>query len=258
MQKWQGQNEKRKQQTSLQVSSQKTMLPEEINKTIQAFLVEYNPDVQGEICTNSDLCFFGDFPTLAKLKRMGEKTPVAWLVPQLINLSEFCGCKDKLSNQQLKECAQLITANFYYMKVSELMLFFFRFKSGKYGRFYGSIDPLIIMQALRDFAKERNYAYDQHDNEIEAQEREESRQRHAAYLADCKRKGIEPFGGRLKNIGIIKKEKPKYTKEQIKEYAVLLAENTRNYSESTLKAMRDWFAKQFHFTPQGWLDKNAV
>ena len=38
------------------------------------------------------------------------------------------------------------------------MLFFSRFKQGKYGRFYGSVDPLIIMSALIDFVRERNDA----------------------------------------------------------------------------------------------------
>ena len=39
------------------------------------------------------------------------------------------------------------------------MLFFFQFKSGKYGRFYGSVDPLVITTSLRDFLKERGNAY---------------------------------------------------------------------------------------------------
>ena len=38
------------------------------------------------------------------------------------------------------------------------MLFFSRFKQGRYGRFYGSVDPLIIMSALIDFVRERNDA----------------------------------------------------------------------------------------------------
>lgn len=36
-----------------------------------------------------------------------------------------------------------------------IMLFFARFKEGKYGRFYGAVDPLIITNALNDFDHER-------------------------------------------------------------------------------------------------------
>jgi hypothetical protein len=39
------------------------------------------------------------------------------------------------------------------------MLFFHRFKAGHYGRFYGSVDPLVITTALRDFCKERAEAW---------------------------------------------------------------------------------------------------
>lgn len=45
------------------------------------------------------------------------------------------------------------------------MLFFHRFKSGCYGRFYGSVDPLVITTSLREFIKERNEAIDKHEQE---------------------------------------------------------------------------------------------
>lgn len=45
------------------------------------------------------------------------------------------------------------------------MLFFHRFKSGRYGRFYGSVDPLVITTSLREFIKERNEAIDKHEQE---------------------------------------------------------------------------------------------
>lgn len=35
------------------------------------------------------------------------------------------------------------------------MLFIWWFKSGKYGKFYGSVDPLVISSALRDFLRDR-------------------------------------------------------------------------------------------------------
>ena len=127
----------------------------------------YNPDAQREICGSPSLCFFGDFPTIATIsKNYGIKTSVAWLIPQLLDLSEFCGCKEKLQGRPLESTAWLIAQNYYYLKVSELMLFFSRFKQGKYGRFYGSVDPLIIMSALIDFVRERNDAIFDRDCEL--------------------------------------------------------------------------------------------
>jgi hypothetical protein len=97
-----------------------------------------------------------------------------WLVPQLVNLSEFCGAKDKLSVPQLEDLAYIISQQFYYLKISELMLFFFRFKSGQYGRFYGTVDPLIIVSALRDFCKERGSIIDRHDQQEKQRLREQA------------------------------------------------------------------------------------
>lgn len=99
-----------------------------------------------------------------------------WLIPQLYNLSEYCGCKDKLQGKSLEECAFVLAAEFYYLKISELMLFFHSFKAGRYGRFYGSVDPLVITTALREFLKERNFAYDRHKQEQEEHERSKSRE----------------------------------------------------------------------------------
>lgn len=118
--------------------------------------------------------FFDDFPTLSQLRCLGESTPQMWLVPQLVNLSEFCGAKDKLSVPQLEDLAYIISQQFYYLKISELMLFFFRFKSGQYGRFYGTVDPLIIVSALRDFCKERGAIIERHDQEEKRRLREQA------------------------------------------------------------------------------------
>lgn len=49
------------------------------------------------------------------------------------------------------------------------MLFFHRFKAGRYGRFYGSVDPLVITTALREFLRDRNLVYDQHRQEQECE-----------------------------------------------------------------------------------------
>lgn len=130
----------------------------------EKFLSTFNPDVQRDICGNPDLCFFGGAPTLGQLNATyGSQTAAMWLVPQLYNLSEYCGCKDKLEGNPLKECASVIATEFYFLSVSELMLFFHRFKSGRYGRFYGSVDPLVITTSLRDFLKERIRAYDERE-----------------------------------------------------------------------------------------------
>ena len=132
-----------------------------------------------KICNNAELCIMGDFPTLEELKgEYNSMMPTVWLLPQLQNLSKFCGVKDKLDNKQLEQCAFIIATEYSYMKVSELMLFFYRFKSGQYGKFYGNVDPLVITTALRDFAADRNVEQD-HYEEVRRKKELEEYMKHA-------------------------------------------------------------------------------
>lgn len=142
-------------------------------------LRRYNPDRQMEICSHLNKCIFGNYPTLADLRyHFGENMPSTWLLPQLFNLSEFCGCKDKITTRQIEETATMITQNYYYLKVSELMLFFYRFKAGRYGRFYGAVDPMLILTSLQRFVKEdRNAAIDHRETEARTKQREADSQR---------------------------------------------------------------------------------
>ena len=42
----------------------------------------------------------------------------------------------------------MIRVEYYYLKASELLLFFFKLKTGEYGHLYGVVDPMVIMSAL--------------------------------------------------------------------------------------------------------------
>lgn len=118
-------------------------------------LAVYNPGRQAELCADAEKCVTGNYPTLSDLREcFGGNMPKMWLLPQLFNLSEFCGCKDKLSIGQIEETAMLIARDFSCLKVSELMLFFSLFKTGRWGRFYGAVDPMLIISSLRVFVDE--------------------------------------------------------------------------------------------------------
>jgi len=152
----------------------------------EGLLVKANPSMQIAVCKNVDSAYFGNYPTLIDLNNaFNWNTAVKWLVPQLFDLSEYCGCKSKLSESQMEQCASTI-ANFYgYLKISEFMLFFQRFKAAKYGRFYGSVDPMIITSALMEFVKERNDIYSRH-LAMEAEKRRQEEQEGCVTWEDWK------------------------------------------------------------------------
>jgi hypothetical protein len=128
---------------------------------VREMLVTLSPSRQLELYKDKEDCYFGKYPTLAELNMAySPKAAQAWLVPQLTDLSEFCGAKGKLTENQLFQCAEIIVCDYYYLKVSELMLFFSNLKRCKYGQFYGAIDPMIILSAISEFLDERAYAYE--------------------------------------------------------------------------------------------------
>ena len=171
-----------------QVSS--TSLSARTNHKAEDFALEMNPDMQMQICHDERDCIMGEYPTLSQVKRdYGSNAPEIWLVPQLANLSEYCGARDKLTRPQLRELAWTIAHDFHYLKVSELMLFFRRFKSGRYGRFYGSVDPLVITKALRDFVAERNNAIDHYEREEKKRRLEEDRKDACTWKEYCMMSG---------------------------------------------------------------------
>lgn len=121
-----------------------------------------------------DRALFGTAPTLLTLRcAYHDEAATMWMLPQLYDLGEYCGVKDKLDKEQMTQLARIIVTEFSYLKVSEIMLFLHRFKAGRYGRFYGAIDPMIIVTALRhDFMNERAAAIDERER---ADERAEAR-----------------------------------------------------------------------------------
>ncbi len=128
--------------------------------TPTSLLSEYNPSLQVKYCRDVERVFTGKAPTaLTVSKAFGRNTIESWLSIQLNDLSEFAGCKEKLSQRQIDELAQMITESYPHFKLTEFMLFFQRFKLCEYGKFYGAVDPMVIMQALRTFSEQRAEFY---------------------------------------------------------------------------------------------------
>lgn len=128
--------------------------------TKEEFCVANRPAMQPSLCADADGCYFGDYPTLGELDgHYGDGAAAFWLVPELENLAEFCGGRERLATVSLKECAALIARQYRHLKTSELMLFFYRYKLGCYGHPHGPATPLSVMRALLAFSRERNAAY---------------------------------------------------------------------------------------------------
>lgn len=130
-------------------------------------MVTFNPSKQTDYCTYIERCYNGDAPTLKRVEiTYGKKVAITWLELQLRDFEEFTNIEDKLSIEKRTELAKVILCSYYYLKVTEVMLFFVRLKSGRYGKLYNHIDTIFITTSIRAFLSERN---NEMDNYIQKQ-----------------------------------------------------------------------------------------
>lgn len=121
----------------------------------EEFLKRVNPSTQMAFARRPELAVGGNYPSLAELNTAyGKDMDVAWLTVEVNDVAAFTGARG-LSEGQQEQLARMIAVEQPTMKVTELLLFFHRFKAGRYGRFYGNVDPMLVMTALQDFLRER-------------------------------------------------------------------------------------------------------
>ena len=122
---------------------------------------------------DAERCVTGNAPMLCEVKRFYDETTVlSWLEMQIIALSELCGAKGKISELQAKFCAEQILSEYGFLKVTEVLLYFSNLVSGKYGYFYGTIDPQRILAWLHEFMHDREGIYEEYDARKAAEERD--------------------------------------------------------------------------------------
>lgn len=162
-----------------------TKLPERLQNAITEtrqrygnaanFLATLNPSLQVAVAANAERAFLGHSPTITAIKAAySNNVAEVWIQAHIEALNAFCGVAKKMTTQQMEELAKMIIVDFHYLKASELMLFFYRFKSGRYGELYGVVDPQRILAGLNKFIGERI-------TEIAKYERERSRKEFEGY-----------------------------------------------------------------------------
>lgn len=123
-------------------------------------MTAFTPDRQVAFCRDAERCFFGSAPSIGLVgTAYGEAVAAGWMQNQLRDLSAFAGVKVKLTERQTVETAYIMLDNWPHYRLTEFMLFFHGFKSGRYGRFYGMVDPMTILEAMEKFSAERAEAY---------------------------------------------------------------------------------------------------
>lgn len=148
----------------------------------------------GEYLTSKQVCDILNWSMATLKKHSGEAYTRSWVFAQVFNLAEMAGTDAKFCREQMEEMITLITNEYGWLKVSELMFFFLRVKQGKYGKFYGAVDFYTITEALCKFMETRHEYIAKFERETEQEretrERDESAARAQAFYAKLQAAGV--------------------------------------------------------------------
>lgn len=96
-------------------------------------------------------------PVISDLDRMySPGSSALWVKTQLLTIDFTSSVKEGADMSALEEFSKLFAAQYHYIKLTEFLSFVARFKLGRYGKFYGYFDTMIIGEAFRRFLKERS------------------------------------------------------------------------------------------------------
>lgn len=150
------------------------------------FAKTFNPDLQRICALSKERSFLGDAPSIAALMQAyPEKQVTAWIMAQLENLNDFTGVNNKIEPRQMKELAGIIEADYYFLKASELLLFFHMLKAGEFGIFYGNVDPMVIARSLFEFRTYRRQQIEFYEREIKQKQKQEELDRWQKNAVPC-------------------------------------------------------------------------
>lgn len=111
-------------------------------------------------------------------KHLGIDTVLAVIELHLVALNEAVNVQKPLTKFQIKEIAIEIHSEFYYMNVVELAYVLRRAKRGEYGKLYGALNIVDILDWYRQYAEERaqhfinkSTAHRYNDNSMRSEDR---------------------------------------------------------------------------------------
>ena len=134
-------------------------------------LKDFAPNLCAKFANEAlERCFSAKTYTLTQLRLDCAGLQNSWLSAQITYLNSISGAT-QMTEMQMTMLASNISQTYGYLKITELMVFFFQLAGGKYGKFYGAVDPMQIMVDLNEFLKYRSVMLDKIESDRRSEER---------------------------------------------------------------------------------------
>lgn len=169
--------------------------------------------------------------------------------------------KVKLDTLQIIELSQTIFGKFFYLKETEIMLFFSDYyRAGNSNEFYGALEPNTIVTMLTKWVREkRGMAITDHDLLMKEMNKENEKPFLVTWEEFCRDNGNSSSEKPLDRLisGLDHRKVAKYTKESITESAQALIDNKWEYDDETMINARRSFMYRYGYTPEDYLRKEG-
>ena len=150
------------------------------------YLSKFKAEDMARYCRGAlDRCFVGSAPTLHDLcEAYGENICVVWLSGLIYDLNNFVGQRQQ-TPQQSDALALMLLDEAKQYKLTEVMYFFYRYKMGLQGEFYGGVNSHKVLSDLKKFKEVQGEhlcrIYKQQDEEQRERERIQTKKLNMSY-----------------------------------------------------------------------------
>lgn len=104
------------------------------------------------LLANLEKVYFSEAPTLGTVtEAYGIDASIFWIKTQILSIDFYAGQKKEGDINAINELAKNIAYKHTGVKVTEFELFVALFKSGEYGFFFGSFDPIFLGAAFKKY-----------------------------------------------------------------------------------------------------------
>lgn len=136
-------------------------------KSMEDVMAVYAPRQWEYVMVHKDSAYTCKCPTIADIRTLyGQKSAARWIGMQIAAIFVASASRDEGMADSIKLFSESFSVEVSGYKLTELMLFFARFRSGRYDGSYTQFDPKRIGNCFfREFLNERNYELDRIERE---------------------------------------------------------------------------------------------
>lgn len=181
----------------------KKLPADQVDTLAQSITNSYTPQIQPLCALHPIKCYLGTAPALGKISHLlGPQFATSWLTLQIDFYSQTLKTADQFTETDTQNLAMVILANYPWLNLAEIMLFFSRLAAGHYGQVaYGTLKAENITAKIPQFIKQRSAELERHERQLSQQRRQREytrRQKYAVtyqHYQKIKAQAIQHFNG---------------------------------------------------------------